>query len=266
MHTVLCGAQPSVNRSAIPALAGLWRASELGHQAQATRSTGHAALDAVLPGGGWPLGSLTELLQGPAHAEWQLLAPALAALQAGPRPACVVLVGAPHTPLGPALAARGLDPQQLLWVAADSPAARLWATVQALRCREVAAVLAWLPQALPTGLRRLQLAAQQQGQLLWVLRPPEAAAQASPAPLRLALHRPAGPPLGLQVTVLKRRGPPLPAPVDLPASPPRLQALLAASRALGRRRREAARPQPPVLPVFQREGRHALDRLAARAG
>ena len=41
-------------------------------------SSGFAALDAELPGGGWPAGSLTELLLGsPGLGEWRLLAPVL---------------------------------------------------------------------------------------------------------------------------------------------------------------------------------------------
>ena len=41
----------------------VWRADELARNVGATRPTGHAALDAVLPGGGWPVGALVEVLQ-----------------------------------------------------------------------------------------------------------------------------------------------------------------------------------------------------------
>ena len=58
----------------------VWRADELARNTGATRPTGHAALDAVLPGGGWPVGALVEVLQPQAgQGEWRLLAPALAA-------------------------------------------------------------------------------------------------------------------------------------------------------------------------------------------
>jgi protein ImuA len=40
-------------------------------------ATGHAALDAQLPGGGWPVGAMTELLQAPRPG------PCLAAFAAG---------------------------------------------------------------------------------------------------------------------------------------------------------------------------------------
>lgn len=56
----------------------LWQAGSLGRCQSRTFSSGFAALDAELPGGGWPSQSLCEILQ-PAgqHAEWRLLAPAL---------------------------------------------------------------------------------------------------------------------------------------------------------------------------------------------
>jgi protein ImuA len=67
----------------LPDLANVWRAGELGSASLQTVATGYAALDGVLPGGGWPQGALVELLQPQAGLfEWGLVAPALAALQA----------------------------------------------------------------------------------------------------------------------------------------------------------------------------------------
>ena len=63
----------------------LWRASQIGGAAQRTTASGFDALDAQLPGGGWPHGTLTELLLAQAGVgELRLLAPALAALAPGP--------------------------------------------------------------------------------------------------------------------------------------------------------------------------------------
>ena len=63
----------------------LWRASQIGGAAQRTSASGFDALDAQLPGGGWPHGTLTELLLAQAGVgELRLLAPALAALAPGP--------------------------------------------------------------------------------------------------------------------------------------------------------------------------------------
>ena len=62
----------------------LWRANQLGSGRQRTTATGFAALDAQLPGGGWPHGVITELLlPQPGVGELRLLAPALLALAGG---------------------------------------------------------------------------------------------------------------------------------------------------------------------------------------
>ncbi|HEY9105608.1 MAG TPA: hypothetical protein VIN58_02930, partial [Roseateles sp.] len=56
----------------------LWRGSSLGAAADPTLASGFAALDAELPGGGWPLRAVTELLTPQTGVlEWRLLAPAL---------------------------------------------------------------------------------------------------------------------------------------------------------------------------------------------
>ncbi|MCW5648864.1 MAG: translesion DNA synthesis-associated protein ImuA [Ramlibacter sp.] len=237
----------------------VWRVDELAMEEERVLPSGHAALDAQLPGGGWPLGGLVELLQPqPASPVWPLLLPALAQVvrqQPGP----VVLVGAPFEPFGPGLSAQGLPGERLLCVRAEKPAARLWAAEQALRCAEVAAVLAWLPQARSAELRRLHLAAQQQGRLLFVLRTLAVEHESSPARLRLRLHGTDG----LQVHLLKRRGPPLLAPVALPLHAPLLAALLAARH--GRRAGQgtvAPAPAPAPAPAGIPRRTHALARVA----
>ena len=143
--------------------AGVWHAHTLATPTEAVQATGDALLDAHLPGGGWPVGALVELLQpAGAHSEWRLLLPALAACGRGP----VVMVGPPQLPFAPALSRLGLRSGRLLSVLAsatagegarvkDEASGRLWATEQVLRCAEVDAVLAWLPQARGDQLRRL---------------------------------------------------------------------------------------------------------------
>src|SRR5215472_758540 len=85
----------------------VWRGGALARQL-ATLSTGFAALDAELPGGGWPRQALTELLGvEPGVGELGLILPALAALtRSGQRSAWVA---PPFVPYAPALAAAGLD-------------------------------------------------------------------------------------------------------------------------------------------------------------
>lgn len=231
--------------------ADVWHAHALAASPPLVQPTGDALLDAQLPGGGWPVGALVELLQPTGvHSEWRLLLPALARCGQGP----VVLVGAPYLPFAPALAALGLRASRLLAVGALGAAGatgaaqdgRLWATEQLLRCAEVDAVLAWLPQARSDQLRRLQMAAAEHHKLLFVMRPAALQTEASPAALRLVLQpRPPAPGRStdapLAVHIVKRRGPPLAQPLPLQARAARLAVLLAA------------------------EGAHALDRTAACA-
>ena len=221
-----------------------------------TLATGHAALDAQLPGGGWPLGLVEVLQERSEQHVWQLTAPALAQLlksHDGP----VVLVAAPFDPFVSSLQAQGIAGDRLLCIRAMRPAERLWATEQALRCAEVTAVLAWLPQARSAELRRLQIAAQQHSHLLFVFRTLRCAQDASPARVRLQVQGTEA----MQVRILKRRGPPLETPLMLPAVHSRLAALLEA-----RRRRPAARPDakpPAALPTAAPDRRsHVLARIA----
>jgi len=219
----------------------VWHATELSSAAGATLATGHAALDAQLPGAGWPVGAICEILQTHGeHNEWRLLLPVLrGAANLAPAPGPAVLVGAPHVPFGPGLAAQGFDARRLLRVLATAPGERLWVTEQALRCAGVLAVLAWLPQARAEQLRRLQMAAQAHSKLLFVMRPAQMQSESSPAVLRLlASTQPDSDTLLLHI--LKRRGPPLDQPLLLPARPARLAALLAMHHG----RADLAEPRP----------------------
>ena len=251
---------------ALPELTpGVWRAGELGTSCLQLVDTGYKRLNQALPGGGWPQGALVEVLQPQAGLhEWGLLAPALAALQARVPAQFVVLVGAPYQPFGPALGARQLHMPSLLCVQAknDDGPALLWATREAVQCADVAAVLAWLPDARSAHLRRLQIAAHAHNKLLFVFRTPRAQQESSPAPLRLLLEGVASEAGNLLVHVLKRRGPPLPEPLLLATRPARLSALLAASRERLRLRREELAPLP--LPITSPDSPiHALlDRIA----
>ncbi len=237
---------------------GVWHADALGAGQSPVQPTGYPLLDEQLPGGGWPVGALCEVLQPLAGLhEWQLLLPALAQAAAR-RAGALVVVAPPCEPFGPALQAQGLAAHRLCLVRSNAAAPALWAAEQALRCRDVIAVMAWLPQAQPAALRRLQLAAAQQQQLLWVFRPLAAAPQASPALLRLQVQGQAkrqgdvqglgmgatpgaSAPTGMQVRILKRRGPPLMQGLDLPGCHAHLVQMLAAQ---AQRRRAAQQVAP----------------------
>ena len=257
----------------------VWRAGSLGAASLQTISTGYDALSHVLPGGGWPCGAMTEVLQAqPGQHEWGLVAPALGTLQATSPDALVVLVGAPYCPFGPALGARQLNMQRVLSVNAvnihsknaknDSPA-MLWATREALQCADVGAVLAWLPDARGAHLRRLQIAALESNKLLFVFRPLHAQHDSSPAPLRLKLAGMAQSQVlsaaghNLQIDVFKRRGPLLAAPVLIDTRPPRLAALLAASGERVHQHESERQPSLFDMSEILRKPLHALDRTAS---
>ena len=209
----------------------LWQAGSLGRCQSSTLRSGFAALDAELPGGGWPCQSLCEILQ-PAgqHAEWRLLAPALRGLFAasphGGAPATppVLLIAPPFVPHGPGLLDLGLEAAQWVWIQPAAtpggacmdrglegpgqalrrgrhplgpPGAQqvlhqaLWVTEQAIKSQAAGAVLAWLDGARPEQIRRLQAAALNSPVPIFLMRPDSTAAQSSAAPLRLHLSQPA---------------------------------------------------------------------------
>jgi cell division inhibitor SulA/protein ImuA len=186
-----------------------------------TVSTGYAALDAGLPGGGWPRHGLVEILTPqPGVGELYLLLPVLAALsQASPARWCA-WVTPPHEPYAPALEAHGVALERML-VIRDPPAAHaprphgrsgvvhmaVWALEQTLRSGAASLALAWLARPSARAIRRLQLAAEQ-GRALGVLfRGQRFAGEASPAMLRLLLEPSTSPGRqGANVRLLKSRG------------------------------------------------------------
>jgi protein ImuA len=196
----------------------LWLASQLAHSATRCVDTGFAALSTQLPGGGWPLGVLIDLLvQQHGIGELRLLRPALLGL--GKRP--VVLLQPPHAPQALALAALGLEPSQLIWIRSGAKSGdALWAAEQVLRSGCCGALLMWQNHARGETLRRLHLAAQSGDTLFCMLRPLTAAQEASPAPLRLSLKPAAG---GVHIGFVKRRGPQRDTPLFLPLTPSLLQ-------------------------------------------
>lgn len=230
----------------------VWRGDALERPVDAAWPSGFAALDAQLPSGGWPRRVLTELLlPHPGVGEIRLLSPSLVATQRQGR--LVMLFDPPEKLSAQALAQLGLDVAQLLVVhtrarvipGSDS----LWAFEQALKSAHVGALLAWLPPRLRADrLRRLQLAAHAHDGPAFVLR--EWAAQQRPtaAPLRLALR--AGGADTLQVRVLKRRGPPLEAPIVLTLPPVLSESL---REQAWRRQQDARLPAPPVIEPRGRE-------------
>ncbi|HEY0332957.1 MAG TPA: translesion DNA synthesis-associated protein ImuA [Stenotrophomonas sp.] len=161
----------------------IWRAGQGVAVRRDGEPSGHAALDALLPGGGWPRRALTELLL-PADGvgEIALLLPTLARLStAGER---VALIAPPYVPYAPAWQAAGVDLSWLEVIEAD-PRQALWAFEQCLRSGACAAVLGWPQTADARALRRLQVAADSGDCCGFALRDRRHAVNASPAALRL---------------------------------------------------------------------------------
>jgi protein ImuA len=195
----------------------LWLGHQLGRTGSDAVATGFARLDAELPGGGWPRRALAELLLPHAGVgEIRLLAPALVAAQRAGR--LVMFFDPPAALAAAALAGLGFEVEELLIVQTRARVVpgsdSLWALEQALKSGHVGAVVAWLPPRLRADrLRRLQLAAHQHDGPAFVIREAAVAGRPTASPLRLGLH--AGGADRLQVRVLKRRGPPLEAPLSL---------------------------------------------------
>ncbi|MCP1726360.1 cell division inhibitor SulA/protein ImuA [Natronospira proteinivora] len=165
-------------------------------------STGFAALDQVLPSGGWPRGVLVELLAEQwGMGELRLIMPALASLSARGR--WLVWVSPPYLPYAPALSAQAINPGHCLLTRPDHREERVWVAEQSLKSGACGAVLAWDCPMSDRHVRRLQLASEASDALAFIFRPVSAARQRSPAALRLQL---APEPAGLRLTLLKVRG------------------------------------------------------------
>ena len=161
--------------------------------------TGLAALDAVLPTGGWPEAALSEILMAKEGVgELQLVLPTLARLSKARER--IVLVAPPYTPYPHAWQNAGVDLRLLSVIQAEERDA-LWAVEQCLRSGSCGAVLCWPRKADDRALRRLQVAAETGQTLAFAWRALSEAVNTSPAALRLAVEaKPA------QVRVLKCRG------------------------------------------------------------
>ena len=166
--------------------------------------TGFAALDAQLPSGGWPESALSELLLPmDGIGELRLLWPTLARLsQAGDATSDekIVLIAPPYLPFASAWANAGVRLDKLQIVLAQ-PRDVLWATEQCLRSAACAAVLCWPLQADDRALRRLQVAAETGQCLGFAMRDAKAAANPSPAALRIVIDT-----APAQLRVIKCRG------------------------------------------------------------
>jgi hypothetical protein len=172
----------------------LWR----GHTQRQTHalSTGHPALDAALPGGGWPRGALSEVLHAaPGSGELHLIMPLLAHLSRQGRP--VALISPPLIPYAPGWAQAGVDLARLVVI--EAPPARVIDSACQLLQAGAAAVCLWPRRLSDTDTRRLTLAAETaQAFALW-MRPVSNRDTAATAALSVAVQ-------GNRADLLKVRG------------------------------------------------------------
>jgi cell division inhibitor SulA/protein ImuA len=177
----------------------LWRGRSLARTD--TFPSGFAALDAALPGGGWPRTGLIEVLI-PRHGigELSLWLPLIAQRSARPGGRWCAFIAPPHALFAPAFAAAGVDLSRVLVVQAR---AGLWSLEQALRSAACDLAFCWQERVAARDLRRLVLASSQGATPAILFRPSAASREASPATLRLALEALPG---GVRVQLLKSRG------------------------------------------------------------
>jgi len=193
----------------------IWRGSGQ-FSARTGLASGYPRLDRCLPGGGWPLEALTEILIGQyGIGELRLLMPALAELstEEAPgkygdhsehaEPGWIAWIDPPFQPYAPALQQSGIDLSRMLIVRPKDDSELLWSAEQALSSGTCAAVLLWPDKLDDQGSRRLQLAAEKGHSWAIAFRPLSARQQPSAASLRLELTSTGK---GTRVHILKSRG------------------------------------------------------------
>jgi protein ImuA len=154
----------------LPALRERVRRLERPAAANGVLSSGFAAIDRALPGGGLMRGALHEILGIGGDEEDGALAAGFVAGIVG-RLGGTVLWCLPRADLyGPGLAACGLDPGCLVLVRAARDAEILWAMEEGLRASGIVAVISEVSVLPPVTSRRLQLAAEGSGITAFLLR------------------------------------------------------------------------------------------------
>jgi len=149
-------------------------------------ATGFSALDNALPGHGWCVGGVTELLNSQqAIGELSLLLPALRHTTTNNQ--WIAFINPPHIPYAPAFTNAGIALNKLLIVNSGSDANTLWATEQVLRTGLFGAVASWLQRSNTQQQRRLQLAAETGNTWATVYRPLTACKDHSPVSTRICL-------------------------------------------------------------------------------
>lgn len=187
-------------------------------------STGYAELDAVLPGGGWPLGAVSEVFySATGMGELRLLLPALARISHNDD-RWQLWLNPPLQPCGPALQDWQLQTERILLAYAKGPKDITYSLEKSLLSGGSQAIVAWVDKLDKALLRRIQLAAETRQVAVFMLRPMKYLAQPSIAALRVQLKNQSC------LSIIKRRAGwplddiqidlPLTRPVNLANNPP----------------------------------------------
>lgn len=164
--------------------------------------SGFSALDDAL-GGGWPAGELIELLvDQEGIGELQLLLPLARALM-DERPEYVILwVNVAYDLNAVALLQHGIEPSRQWFAGPLRDRDSVYCIETGVRSQACALVLAWLPTASTSQLRRIKLGCVATRTMCVLFRPQSARSSASPAGLRASLvnHE-----ARLQIDVFKQR-------------------------------------------------------------
>jgi cell division inhibitor SulA len=173
-------------------------------------STGFAELDVRLPGGGWPVGALTEVFtERLSVGELRLMMPAAARVTREGR--WLALIAPPCGSVAAMLAAHGANLARLIVMQPETPQEKLRVCEQVLRAGNCGMVLFWPGVSGGRELLKLALAAANSGTAGFLFHSGPAT-PASPATLRLTL---AGRGSRAVVRILRDRDAPVPVTLDL---------------------------------------------------
>ena len=166
--------------------------------------SGYPILDAELPGGGWPVGAVTEILYPQVSmGELRMVLPALKHV-AQQDHRWQIWLNPPGQPYGPGLNSWGVSLRQTLVCENLSPKEFSWVIDQSVQHSGCSVILAWATRIEPAQLRRLQLASERRDIIIFLFRPIHQANPLSYSRLKLSIQA-GSQPLFLQVDILKRR-------------------------------------------------------------
>lgn len=179
----------------------IWQANRQPQCDSQLHHTGFTELDAQL-GGGFASSGVVEIRSPVGIGELRLLLPYLSQRQQKEQ-RLLVLIAPPQSVNSEILVEWGFALHQVLLVSSGDQTSALWAAEQCLKSGCCYAVLLWQHPLQQYQVKRLQLAAQKGDAIQIVFRPANTDSQFLPVSLSMQL---AADPLGLQVTIKKRKG------------------------------------------------------------